>query len=925
MGRADRNVLDARATLSTQAGEVQLYRLDALERAGLARIAELPYTIRLLLENVLRNLGEAGDLEGHIRALVHGASNGEPARQVPLKPARVLLEDSNGIPVLVDLAAMRSAVARMGGNPRRVDPQIPVDLVVDHSLQVDHWGCLEAAALNGRLEFQRNRERYGFLRWCQGAFSGLRVVPPATGIGHQINLEHLAKSVLRHSFDGRWVAAPDSLVGTGSRAATTSALGVLGLAVSGMEAAAAMLGHTLYLPVPQVIACRLTGRLPEGVTAIELALRMAQMLRAIRPVGKFVEFLGEGLLHLDVPARAAVANLAPEYGAALGFFPVDYRTLDYLRLTGRAPEEIDLVERYCKEQLLFRGADSLEPRYAQVVELDLATLEAGLAVYDQVELVPLSAVPSRWRGELAARLAGAGGGRWLGVQGEVAAGASVTAPGPLRLTADGSARQVEVELDGTRVRLTDGSVVVAGITGCMSTTNPGLMLAAGLLAKKAVERGLTAKPWVKTFLALGSPAVSEYLQRSGLTAYLEKLGFHTVGYGCTACAGDSGPLAQRILTVVKQAGLIVASVLSGRRSPEGGVHPAVKADCLASPALVVAYAIAGRIDIDMSRDPLGQDATGQPVYLKDIWPADAEVGALCEEFVTPELFRSRYAGLLSGPAEWQRLRAHPDEVYEWDEGSTFIQEPPYFAELPSQPPPIAPIHAARCLAVLGDDVTTNQISPTGPIDPNSPAGKYLQEQGVEPGEFGGYASRRGNYQVMTRGTFANPRIRNLLAPGTEGGLTVHLPSGNQMSIFDAASKYKAAGTPLIVLAGRDYGKGEPCDWAAKGTALLGVRAVLAASFGPAHRRDLVAMGVLPLQFRQGQTYESLGLSGRGFYEFPGLSDDLRPLQELTVIATDPEAETRIEFSVICRIDTEVELEYYRCGGVLPMLLRGLLR
>lgn len=894
----------ARGTLATGAGEVEFYRLAALEAAGLGRVADLPYSLRILLENVLRHLDGRTVLEDHVRALAAWQPTAPSEQEVPFQPTRVLLQDFTGVPALVDLAAMRSAMARLSGDPARINPRIPVDLVIDHSVQVDAYGQADALELNSKLEFHRNRERYTFLRWGQNAVANFRVVPPATGIVHQVNLEYLATVVTRVSVGKRVVAAPDTLVGTDSHTTMVNGLGVLGWGVGGIEAEAAMLGQANSLLVPEVVGLRLRGRLAEGATATDLVLRVTELLRATGVVGKFVEFFGDGLSSLSLPDRATLANMAPEYGATVGFFPVDQRTLEYLRLTGRSDEQVDLVERYCKEQGLFRADGLPEPKYSAVVDLDLARVEPSLAGPKRPQdRVPLSQARAAFRESLVAPHARRGFG---------------LSEADLDRTAE-----VRAGLDTHPLR--HGAVVIAAITSCTNTSNPSVMIAAGLVAKKAVARGLRVPRWVKTSLAPGSRVVTDYLMQSGLLGDLEQLGFHVVGYGCTTCIGNSGPLPDTVARAVRDGNLVVASVLSGNRNFEGRINPLVKANYLASPPLVVAYALAGTIDVDMAQAPLGQDASGQPVYLRDIWPTQREVDELSAQFVSPEVFRQRYADVFTGPPEWQRLSAGEDVVYEWDEVSTYIQEPPFFLDLPPVPRAIAPIQVARCLAVLGDSVTTDHISPAGAIDPASPAGRYLLDNGVEPADFNSYGARRGNDQVMTRGTFANPRIRNLLLPGVEGGQTIHLPTGIQMSIYDAAQRYKEAGTPLVILAGRDYGMGSSRDWAAKGTALLGVRAVIAASFERIHRSNLAGLGILPLQFEPGQDRESLGLTGRGYYDIPDLGKKLRPRQELSVVAADPERGTRVEFRVICRLDTPVEVEYYRHGGVLPMVLRGLLQ
>jgi aconitate hydratase len=902
MTRKAMDPFNARQSLDTAAGTFDIWRLDALEAAGLGQLAALPFSVRVLLENVLRNVDGFAVLEDHVRALAGWSPKAERAGEVPFKPARVILQDFTGVPALVDLAAMRSAMERLDGDPSRINPLIPVDLVIDHSVQVDHFGRPDALDLNAKIEFQRNRERYEFLRWGQQAFEGLRVVPPATGIVHQVNLEYLAKGVLQGEVNGQRVAMPDTLVGTDSHTTMINGLGVLGWGVGGIEAEAAMLGQPITMLTPEVVGFRLAGQLPEGATATDLVLRVTQILRELGVVGKFVEFFGPGLSSMTLPDRATIANMAPEYGATMGFFPIDDRTLDYLRLTGRSNDEVDLVERYCKEQTLFRTDDAADPQYTNVVELELGSVEPSLAGPKRPQdRIALSQMQPAFHESLKAPLDKRG----------------------FALKEGDFDRTARVKLDGTAAELRHGSVVIAAITSCTNTSNPSVMVAAGLLAKKAVERGLKVKPWAKTSLAPGSRVVTEYYSKSGLDKYLDQLGFNTVGYGCTTCIGNSGPLPEAIQKGIKSADLIAASVLSGNRNFEGRINPDVKANYLASPPLVVAYALAGTVDIDLVNDPLGTDAAGQPVYLKDVWPTQDEIRAVIQQTVTPQVFQERYADVFSGPPEWQRLRVAEGSVYGWDEASTYIQEPPFFVDLTPAPPAIAPIKQARCLVMVGDSVTTDHISPAGTIDPASPAGRYLQEEGVEPVDFNSYGSRRGNDRVMTRGTFANPRIRNLLAPGTEGGLTLHLPTGNQMSIYDAAMKYREADTPLIVLAGKDYGMGSSRDWAAKGTLLLGVRAVIAESFERIHRSNLVGMGVLPLEFKPGESMAALKLTGRGFYDFPNLTDKVAPGQDIHIVAHNPETETTIEFDVVCRLDTPIEVDYYRHGGVLPMVLRNM--
>ncbi|MCH8804955.1 MAG: aconitate hydratase AcnA [Planctomycetes bacterium] len=894
----------AQATLDTQGGRVNIARLDTLERAGVGPVSTLPYSIKILLEAVLRNVDGFKILDDHVRALANWTAERPGDGEIPFQCARVVLQDFTGVPALVDFAAMRSAMKRLGGDPKRINPQIPADLVIDHSVQVDHYASSDALALNAKLEFHRNRERYEFLRWGQAALENLNVVPPATGIIHQVNLEYLAKVVLRRRVNGATIAMPDTLVGTDSHTTMINGLGVLGWGVGGIEAEAAMLGQPMYMLLPEVVGFRLTGDLADGATATDLVLRVTEMLRQHGVVGKFVEFHGDGLANMRLADRATIANMAPEYGATMGFFPVDDQTLAYLRLTGRTAEEIDLVERYCKEQGMFRTADSPEPRYSAALELDLATVEPSLAGPKRPQdRIALSQMKTEFGKALRAPIKERG----------------------FALSEQDLRRAASVRNDGDDVELRHGSVVIAAITSCTNTSNPSVMLGAGLLAKKAVEKGLTTKPWVKTSLAPGSRVVTEYLDQAGLTPFLEKLGFHTVGYGCTTCIGNSGPLADAIRDGINEADLVVSSVLSGNRNFEGRISPHVKANYLASPPLVVAYAIAGTTDIDLTSEPLGADPSGNAVYLRDIWPTQAEIADAVGQFVTPETFVRGYSDVLAGPEEWRRIDASGSEVYPWSDESTYIQEPPFFVDLSLEPSPIAPIAGARCLVIAGDSTTTDHISPAGPIAPDSPAGKYLQEHGVVPAEFNSYGSRRGNDCVMTRGTFANVRFRNQLAPGTEGGVTIHLPTGEQTSIYEAAMRYKAENTPLIVLGGRDYGMGSSRDWAAKGVFLLGVRSVIAISYERIHRTNLVCMGVLPLQFKDGESRDSLGLTGREIFDIRGLSDELQPRQEIGVVATAPDSGKKTEFAVLCRIDTPVEVDYYRNGGVLQTVLRSMLK
>ncbi|TWT45922.1 Aconitate hydratase precursor [Phycisphaerae bacterium RAS1] len=904
-------------TISTAGGSVGIFRLAALEKAGLGSMSRLPYSIRVLLEAVLRNVDGFSVQEEHVRNLAAWSAAKPSDREIPFKPARVILQDFTGVPVVVDLAAMRAAMKRLGGDPKKINPQIPVDLVIDHSVQVDHYARVDAISLNAALEFHRNKERYEFLRWGQKAFDNFRVVPPATGIVHQVNLEYLAKTVLKQHVGGKPVALFDTLVGTDSHTTMINGLGVLGWGVGGIEAEASMLAQPMYMLIPEVVGFRLTGKLREGATATDLVLRVTEMLRKKGVVDKFVEFFGDGLSSMSVADRATIANMAPEYGATCGYFPVDQRTLEFLRFTGRAAEEVDLVERYCKEQGVFRTDATPDPEYSDKLELDLATVEPSLAGPKRPQdRVALSAMKQSFNAALRAPVASRG----------------------FDLKDTDLSRTADVRTNGSTSTLKHGSVVIAAITSCTNTSNPSVMLAAGLVARKAAARGLKAKPWVKTSLAPGSRVVTDYLDRAGLTADLQKLGFHTVGYGCTTCIGNSGPLPDPIREGVERGNLVVSSVLSGNRNFEGRVNPHVKANYLASPPLVVAYAIAGTTDIDLVTEPIGTDSAGKPVMLKEIWPTQLEVQQAIEQSVTPEMFRRQYANVFAGPPEWQSLGAGGGDLYDWRADSTYVQEPPFFTTLTREVKPIESIRGARCLVWVGDSVTTDHISPAGDISKKGPAGEYLVSLGVKPEDFNSFGSRRGNDRVMTRGTFANVRIRNLLAQGTEGGVTTyfgaqsgalhsqnHVDAGKVMSIYDAAMKYKSAGVPLVVLAGADYGMGSSRDWAAKGTLLLGVRAAIAVSFERIHRSNLVGMGVLPLVFKNGQNAQSLGLTGREVFDIPDLGDTLRPLQDLKVIATDPDSGKRTEFVTQCRVNTAVEVEYYRNGGVLQTVLRSLLK
>jgi aconitate hydratase len=804
-------------------------------------------------------------------------------------PARVLLQDFTGVPAIVDLATMREAVQKMGGSPKRINPLFPAELVIDHSVQVDSFGNVNAFGMNAELEFQRNVERYAFLRWGQTAFRNFKVVPPDTGICHQVNIEYLARVVCSVPSGSRIEAYPDSLVGTDSHTTMVNSLGVFGWGVGGIEAEAAMLGQPLSMLVPEVVGFKLHGRLSEGATATDLVLTVTEMLRKKGVVGKFVEFYGSGLSTLSVPDRATIANMAPEYGATMGFFPVDKETLAYLEFTGRSHEHVALVEAYCKEQYLFRTDATPDPAFSDSLELDLSSVE------------PTVAGPKRPQDRVALKNAKA----------------SFT-----KVVEGAPATQVHVKNNGDAFELSSGAVVIAAITSCTNTSNPSLMLGAGLVAKKAVERGLQVKPWVKTSLAPGSKVVTDYLQASGLMAYLEKLKFHLVGYGCTTCIGNSGPLSDPIGAAIKENNLIAVAVLSGNRNFEGRVHPLVRANYLASPPLVVAYALAGRMDMDLTTEPLGTDSAGKPVYLREIWPTAQEVESAVRASVSTAQYRKEYSEVFEGDARWKAMPIPEGDLYKWDANSTYIKLPPYFENMPRTPAPLADIHDARVLAVLGDSVTTDHISPAGSIAVDSPAGKYLIARGVKPHEFNSYGARRGNHEVMMRGTFANIRLRNQLAPGTEGSWTLHLPEGEKLFIYDAAVKYREEGIPLMVIAGKEYGSGSSRDWAAKGARLLGVRAVIAESYERIHRSNLVGMGVLPLEFRAGDTRESLGLTGHEVFSIDGVST-LTPRKQVTVRAKLAGG-TEKAFTAIVRVDTPEEVAYYKHGGILQYVLRQML-
>ncbi len=896
---------NARTTLKTATGDRTYYRLDALKSLG--PIERLPYSIRVLLEACLRNCDGRIVTKEHVQKIC----NYDPAKvaeeEIPFMPGRVVLQDFTGVPCVVDLAAMRDAMKRLGGDPKKVNPLVPCDLVIDHSVQVDAFASGMALTINGELEFDRNKERYEFLKWGQKALSNFRVVPPATGIVHQVNLEYLAKVVWEQ--DG--VLYPDSLVGTDSHTTMINGLGVVGRGVGGIEAEAVMLGQPIYMLIPEVVGVRVTGKLPEGTTATDLVLTITQILRKFGVVNKFVEFFGPGLAEMSLANRATIANMAPEYGATIGFFPVDNHTLDYMRLSGRSEELIKTVEQYCKANMLWRE-DSTKITYTAVVDIDLASIVPSLAGPARPQdRVPLNEMKSAWQRELPKFLekSSAGGKPGAGMQSE---GGTAVAIAPSKVAVRDEA--------GNEYQLTHGDIVIAAITSCTNTSNPNVMIGAGLVAKKAAAKGLTRKPWVKTSLAPGSKVVTDYLVKGGLLKPLEDLGFYLVGYGCTTCIGNSGPLPDHIGKAIKDGDLMVASVLSGNRNFEARVHQDVKANYLASPPLVVAYAIAGTVNIDLATEPLGTGNDGKAVYLKDIWPSQKEVDDAVAAFVTREQFTHEYAHVFEGSEEWRAIAAASSEMYPWDSKSTYIQNPPYFEGMSMQVGTIAPIAGARCLAFLGDSVTTDHISPAGNIKSDSPAGKFLAEHGVSVAMFNSYGSRRGNDRVMTRGTFANTRIRNKITSDKTGGWTRDFTDGGKEKfIYDAAMAYKAKGIPLVVLAGKDYGMGSSRDWAAKGTMLLGVKAAIAESYERIHRSNLVGMGVLPLQFLDGQTAATLGLDGTETFSI-AVNDRVEPRQKIEVTAVKTDG-TKVQFETLCRIDTPVEVDYYRNGGILHTVLR----
>jgi len=924
------NSFGSRATLDVGGTRYVIYRLDALRSIAGSTADRLPFSLKILLENLLRNEDDAFVKRADVEAMATWDVTARREKEIAFRTSRVLLQDFTGVPAVVDLAAMRDAIRSLGGNPERINPQQPVDLVIDHSVQVDEYGTDAAFLLNTNLEFERNHERYVFLRWGQNAFKNFRVVPPGTGICHQVNLEYLAQTVFVGDENGDKVAYPDSLVGTDSHTTMINGLGVLGWGVGGIEAEAAMLGQPVSMLIPEVVGFKLHGKLAPGATATDLVLTVTEMLRKKKVVGKFVEFYGTGLSSLPLADRATIANMAPEYGATMGFFPVDEETLKYLRLSGRDDQQVALVEAYTKAQGLFRTDATPDPVFTDSLELDLGSVEPSIAGPKRPQdRILLRNAKSSYREALEADLAKIG---TVGAAAEVKRATEVSASPELDASAvavaeadvDQAAHEhggVQVEYKGETFTLRHGAVVIAAITSCTNTSNPSVMLAAGMLARNAVEKGLTVKPWVKTSLAPGSKVVTEYYEAAGVQQYLDQLGFQLVGYGCTTCIGNSGPLPEPIAKAIEEHKLITAAVLSGNRNFEGRVNPLTRFNYLASPPLVVAYALAGRMDLDLTKEPLGIGRDG-PVFLRDIWPSAQEVQDEINRSVKAEHFRKQYADVFRGDAAWQQIDVPGGETFAWQDDSTYVKNPPYFEGMTMQQPGVRPITGARALALLGDSITTDHISPAGNIPAASPAGKWLIAHGVERKDFNSYGARRGNHEVMMRGTFANIRLRNEMVPGTEGGFTATEPGGAPKFIYDAAMEFKQSNTPLVIVAGKEYGTGSSRDWAAKGTVLLGVRAVIAESFERIHRSNLVGMGVLPLEFTNGATRQSLGLTGFETFDIVGLDASLTPRQTLTVKATAPDGQAK-EFQVLCRIDTPEELNYYKHGGILPYVLRSL--
>ena len=891
------DLFGALSKLDLMEGSTSFYSLSTLEASGVADLDRLPFSIRILLENALRHSGGPYVEEDHVQAIAAWSPTNAGA-DVPFMPSRVVLQDFTGVPAVVDLAAMRDGLKALGGDPNRINPVVPADLVIDHSVQVDFFGTPEAYRQNVEREFERNRERYALLRWAQHAFEDFRVVPPGTGIVHQVNLEYLASVIHRRTENGMSVAYPDTLVGTDSHTTMINGLGVVGWGVGGIEAEAVLTGQPYYMLLPEVVGVKFTGELGEGATATDLVLHIVQMLRAHGVVGRFVEYFGPGLSNLTLPDRATLANMSPEYGATIGFFPVDDETLAYLSGSGRSAEVVERVERISKEQRLFRTDETPDPEFTEILHMDLGTVEPSLAGPKRPQdRIAMGDLPQAFSRDLPA-----------------------LAPSGFLVNGDGP-RTVQVDLDGETCELGDGSIVIAAITSCTNTSNPSVMVGAGLLAKKAVELGLQVKPWVKSSMAPGSKVVTDYLEASGLMEYLDQLRFGVVGYGCTTCIGNSGPLAEPVSEAIRDQGLVVAAVLSGNRNFEARIHPEIRANYLASPILVVAYALAGRVDIDWETEPLGQGVDG-PVYLRDIWPGSDVIRETVQQALVPEMYERRYAEVFEGNDLWQALPlpSDDDNLYDWEEDSTYIRNPPFFQSMSQDIGELEDIEGARVLGMFGQTTTTDHISPAGAIPKDEPAGVYLQERGVKPWQFNTFGSRRGNHEVMIRGTFGNVRIRNLMLDDREGGYTVHVPSGDELSIYDAAMRYESEGTPLIVLAGREYGTGSSRDWAAKGTLLLGVKAVIAESYERIHRSNLVGMGVLPLQFEEGDTPQSLGLTGRETFDILGISEALAPHARLTVVARTGDGH-ETSFSTVARLDSAVDVEYYRNGGILHTVLR----
>jgi aconitate hydratase len=890
----------AKKTIRTSAGNLTIFHLAKLHKLGLKDPARLPFSIKVLLESALRNYDDYQVTMRDLETLTNWSPANKTLQEIAFKPGRVILQDFTGVPCVVDLAAMRVAIKRMNGDIRKINPLVPCDLVIDHSVQVDDFGTKKALSTNVTFEFARNRERYEFLKWGQNALKNFRVVPPATGIVHQVNLEFLAGGLLWAKTGKDTVVFPDSVVGTDSHTTMINGLGIVGWGVGGIEAEAVMLGEPIYMLMPDVIGFKLSGGLRDGVTATDLVLTVTQILRKKGVVGKFVEFYGEGLRSLSLPDRATISNMAPEYGATIGIFPIDQETLEYYRITGRKKTDVDLIERYMKEQGMFYSYKDPAPQYTETLELNLTDVEPSLAGPKRPQdRVALSGMKQTFEKALSAPVVERGYG----------------------LTTEQLHKFGTIE-NGTTTKIKHGAVVIAAITSCTNTSNPSVLVAAGLVAKRAVEKGLTVPHFVKTSFAPGSQVAEEYLKEAGLMKYLDKLRFNIVGFGCTTCIGNSGPLPENVAKAVEESNIVAAAVLSGNRNFEGRVNPLTKANYLASPPLVVAYALAGTVDIDLINEPIGNDKKGKPVYLKDIWPTTTEVNDVVARSVTAKVFRARYANVFKGNANWNSIKLRKSDLFNWDEASTYIQEPPYFNDMKPKPDPIVGIKGARVLVSVGDSITTDHISPAGNISKNSPAGKYLMELGIEYHDFNSYGARRGNDRVMVRGTFANVRLRNLIAPGTEGPWTTYWPTGEKMWIYDASVKYKQDHTPLMVLAGKEYGSGSSRDWAAKGPMLLGVKVVIAEGYERIHRSNLVGMGILPLEFKPGESREALGLTGNEVFNILDLNDHLKPRQEIAVRAISPDGGMK-EFKTICRIDTPVEVDYYRNGGILQTVLRKL--